>query len=194
MESGSETMTDWTADDEKAYLVDHMKEVSRSCALVAPQVEPPLNEKPAIAYLVCRVIDNSEMDRGIIRTQDPAEEDSIIHQHCALLPRLVSGYDQYCVKVSAKDNSAESGDWSEMAAGNSLCSFHAFRRTNLVGTGGSRHCPGRIGRCRELSNHTAGAAVGYRRMGLQMMVPTYQALLLAARSRTGYSPANTRRS
>ena len=45
---------------EKAYLAKYMIKVSRSFALVAPQIEEPLNDYMAVAYLICRVVDNIE--------------------------------------------------------------------------------------------------------------------------------------
>lgn len=45
---------------EKAYLSTYMNKVSRSFTLVAPQVESPLNDYLAVAYLICRVVDNIE--------------------------------------------------------------------------------------------------------------------------------------
>lgn len=46
--------------EQKSYLAKYMKGVSRSFSLVAPEVESPLNEYLAAAYLVCRVVDNIE--------------------------------------------------------------------------------------------------------------------------------------
>lgn len=45
---------------EKAYLSIYMGKVSRSFTLVAPQVESPLDHYLAVAYLICRVVDNIE--------------------------------------------------------------------------------------------------------------------------------------
>jgi farnesyl-diphosphate farnesyltransferase len=45
---------------EKSYLSSYMNKVSRSFTLVAPQVESPLGDYLAVAYLVCRVVDNIE--------------------------------------------------------------------------------------------------------------------------------------
>ncbi len=45
---------------QQIYLRDKMNKVSRSFALIVPAVEPPLNDYLAIAYLICRVIDNIE--------------------------------------------------------------------------------------------------------------------------------------
>lgn len=45
---------------EKAYLSTYMNKVSRSFTLVAPQVESPLDDYLAVAYLICRVVDNIE--------------------------------------------------------------------------------------------------------------------------------------
>lgn len=45
---------------EKAYLATYMSKVSRSFTLVAPQVESPLDHYLAVAYLICRVVDNIE--------------------------------------------------------------------------------------------------------------------------------------
>ena len=45
---------------EKQYLATYMNKVSRSFALVTPCVEPPLDEYLAVAYLICRVVDNVE--------------------------------------------------------------------------------------------------------------------------------------
>jgi farnesyl-diphosphate farnesyltransferase len=44
----------------EAYLADQMKKVSRSFALVVAQLEEPLQEQLAAAYLICRVVDNIE--------------------------------------------------------------------------------------------------------------------------------------
>jgi farnesyl-diphosphate farnesyltransferase len=45
---------------EETYLSTYMNKVSRSFTLVAPQVESPLNHYLAVAYLICRVVDNIE--------------------------------------------------------------------------------------------------------------------------------------
>lgn len=45
---------------QKLYLAAYMNKVSRSFTLVAPQVESPLSEYLAVAYLICRVVDNIE--------------------------------------------------------------------------------------------------------------------------------------
>ena len=45
---------------EKAYLADTMNKVSRSFAVVVPNMEEPLNYFMATAYLICRVVDNIE--------------------------------------------------------------------------------------------------------------------------------------
>ncbi len=45
---------------EKRYLSDEMEKVSRSFALVVPTLEEPFNFYTAVAYLVCRVVDNIE--------------------------------------------------------------------------------------------------------------------------------------
>jgi len=46
--------------DHVAYLAQRMTEVSRSFALVVPRVETPLGHHLAVAYMVCRVVDNVE--------------------------------------------------------------------------------------------------------------------------------------
>ncbi|MFN2137535.1 MAG: squalene/phytoene synthase family protein [Candidatus Promineifilaceae bacterium] len=46
--------------DEREYLARYMTGVSRSFALVAPEVESPLDDYLATAYLICRVVDNIE--------------------------------------------------------------------------------------------------------------------------------------
>lgn len=45
---------------QQAYLAEKMNKVSRSFALVAPAVEEPLKDYLAVAYLICRVVDNIE--------------------------------------------------------------------------------------------------------------------------------------
>ncbi len=45
---------------QQAYLAEQMNKVSRSFALVAPAVEEPLKDYLAVAYLICRVVDNIE--------------------------------------------------------------------------------------------------------------------------------------
>jgi uncharacterized membrane protein len=45
---------------EKRYLSDEMEKVSRSFALVVPTLEEPFNFYTAVAYLICRVVDNIE--------------------------------------------------------------------------------------------------------------------------------------
>lgn len=45
---------------EKQYLDDTMNKVSRSFAVVVPSLEEPLNHCMAVAYLICRVVDNIE--------------------------------------------------------------------------------------------------------------------------------------
>lgn len=53
-------MTFSLTQSEKAYLSESMNKVSRSFALVSPQVESPLDDFLATAYLICRVVDNIE--------------------------------------------------------------------------------------------------------------------------------------
>ncbi len=48
------------ANVQKAYLTTTMKGVSRSFALVTPNVEAPLDDYLSTAYLICRVVDNIE--------------------------------------------------------------------------------------------------------------------------------------
>jgi farnesyl-diphosphate farnesyltransferase len=45
---------------QKSYLASYMNGVSRSFSLVAPEVESPLDDYLAAAYLICRVVDNIE--------------------------------------------------------------------------------------------------------------------------------------
>ncbi|MCP4359153.1 MAG: squalene/phytoene synthase family protein [Chloroflexi bacterium] len=45
---------------QEEYLTISMKNVSRSFALVTPNVEAPLNDYLSTAYLICRVVDNIE--------------------------------------------------------------------------------------------------------------------------------------
>lgn len=53
-------MTFYLTKIEETYLSTYMNKVSRSFTLVAPQVESPLNHYLAVAYLICRVVDNIE--------------------------------------------------------------------------------------------------------------------------------------
>ena len=53
-------MTYFLTKTEKTYLATYMNKVSRSFTLVAPQVESPLDDYLAVAYLICRVVDNIE--------------------------------------------------------------------------------------------------------------------------------------
>lgn len=46
--------------EQVAYLVTQMNQVSRSFALVVPNLETPLDNIVATAYLLCRVVDNIE--------------------------------------------------------------------------------------------------------------------------------------
>ncbi len=46
--------------EQNAYLNVHMKKVSRSFALVVSNLEEPLEQYMATAYLICRVVDNIE--------------------------------------------------------------------------------------------------------------------------------------
>ncbi len=46
--------------EEEAYYLDRMHEVSRSFAIVVPQMEKPLDDYTGISYLLCRVADNIE--------------------------------------------------------------------------------------------------------------------------------------
>jgi phytoene/squalene synthetase len=46
--------------EQSAYLGRFMKGVSRSFAVVAPEVDTPLEDYLAAAYLICRVVDNIE--------------------------------------------------------------------------------------------------------------------------------------
>lgn len=45
---------------QQQYLAERMAGVSRSFALVAPEVDAPLDAYLALAYLICRVVDNIE--------------------------------------------------------------------------------------------------------------------------------------
>jgi farnesyl-diphosphate farnesyltransferase len=45
---------------QQEYLTDTMNKVSRSFAIVVPNLEEPLNHYMATAYLLCRVVDNIE--------------------------------------------------------------------------------------------------------------------------------------
>ena len=45
---------------ESSYLAAYMSKVSRSFSLVAPEVEAPMDDYLAVAYLICRVVDNIE--------------------------------------------------------------------------------------------------------------------------------------
>ncbi|MEJ2751793.1 MAG: squalene/phytoene synthase family protein [Chloroflexota bacterium] len=53
-------MSDILSADQKSYLSHYMKGVSRSFSLVAPEVDSPLDDFLAEAYLICRVVDNIE--------------------------------------------------------------------------------------------------------------------------------------
>lgn len=46
--------------EQRAYLARYMNGVSRSFAIVAPEVDAPLADYLATAYLICRVVDNIE--------------------------------------------------------------------------------------------------------------------------------------
>ncbi len=46
--------------EQREYLGEQMDKVSRSFSLVAPEVDPPLDDYLAVAYLICRVTDNIE--------------------------------------------------------------------------------------------------------------------------------------
>ena len=46
--------------EQRKYIATQMNLVSRSFALVVPTVEAPLNNYLAVAYLICRVVDNIE--------------------------------------------------------------------------------------------------------------------------------------
>ncbi|MEA3334366.1 MAG: squalene/phytoene synthase family protein [Chloroflexota bacterium] len=47
-------------EQERLYLQSSMNGVSRSFAIVVPNLEPPLDDYFATAYLICRVVDNIE--------------------------------------------------------------------------------------------------------------------------------------
>ena len=53
-------MTDNLSPRQQKYLAAYMKGVSRSFSLVAPEVDSPLDDYLATAYLICRVVDNIE--------------------------------------------------------------------------------------------------------------------------------------
>jgi farnesyl-diphosphate farnesyltransferase len=55
-----ETTTDRLSDAQHQYIAEKMNKVSRSFALVVPEVESPLADYLAVAYLICRVVDNIE--------------------------------------------------------------------------------------------------------------------------------------
>jgi farnesyl-diphosphate farnesyltransferase len=59
MSTSTKTLDTLTPDN-RAYLRDALAKVSRSFALVVPWIEKPLNDYFAIAYLICRVVDNVE--------------------------------------------------------------------------------------------------------------------------------------
>lgn len=75
---------------QQQYLGDRMNEVSRSFSLVVPEVEPPMADYLATAYLICRVLDNIEdslrpYDWQIERfneffqlLQDPVEAETVL--------------------------------------------------------------------------------------------------------------------
>ena len=53
-------MSNLLSNEQKAYLAHYMKNVSRSFSIVATEVDAPLNDYLATAYLICRVVDNIE--------------------------------------------------------------------------------------------------------------------------------------
>lgn len=53
-------MTNNLSSEQQTYLDKYMKGVSRSFSLVAPEVDAPLDDYLATAYLICRVVDNIE--------------------------------------------------------------------------------------------------------------------------------------
>ena len=53
-------MSDTLPPEQHTYLAHYMKGVSRSFSLVAPEVDSPLEDYLATAYLICRVVDNIE--------------------------------------------------------------------------------------------------------------------------------------
>ncbi len=53
-------MTDNLSMEQRDYLANYMRRVSRSFSLVAPEVDSPLDDYLATAYLICRVVDNIE--------------------------------------------------------------------------------------------------------------------------------------
>ena len=53
-------MRDSISNRQREYLGKQMSKVSRSFSLVAPEVDAPLDNYLAVAYLICRVVDNIE--------------------------------------------------------------------------------------------------------------------------------------
>ena len=53
-------MTQTLLRSQSAYLAGYMAKVSRSFAIVAPEVEAPMDDYLGVAYLICRVVDNIE--------------------------------------------------------------------------------------------------------------------------------------
>lgn len=53
-------MTQTLPRSQSAYLAGYMAKVSRSFAIVAPEVEAPMDDYLGVAYLICRVVDNIE--------------------------------------------------------------------------------------------------------------------------------------
>ena len=81
--------------DAVTYLDDRMQDVSRSFALVVPWLDKPLNRYLAIAYLLCRVVDNIEDCRqpGAWKQQRLAEAAQLLEQP-GLAPEVLAQWQQ----------------------------------------------------------------------------------------------------
>jgi farnesyl-diphosphate farnesyltransferase len=76
------------------YLARYMKGVSRSFAIVAPEVESPLDGYLATAYLICRVVDNIEdTSQPFAWQQARFAEFAHLLQNPQDAPRIVTGWE-----------------------------------------------------------------------------------------------------
>jgi farnesyl-diphosphate farnesyltransferase len=85
----------WVLKEQQAYLIHYMKRVSRSFSLVAPEVDSPLDDYLATAYLICRVVDNIEDTQETFKWQQARyAEFAEVLDHPQSAERILSRWDQ----------------------------------------------------------------------------------------------------
>jgi farnesyl-diphosphate farnesyltransferase len=89
-------LTNLLNSQQKRYLATYMKGVSRSFSLVAPEIDPPLDNYMATAYLICRVVDNIEDTLHPFEWQQArfTEFNDLLHSP-QMASRILSGWDAH---------------------------------------------------------------------------------------------------